>query len=282
MTARFASPRTAGFSLIEMAIVLAIIGFVLGGMLLTLSAQVSQRNIDETQVRLRQARDALIGFAIANGRLPCPASAPPPASPSSNGMESVSGGTCTNFYNGFLPAVTLGFQPVSSSGYALDAWGNPIRYAVVQKITGCVDSTTGLPASPAISPFIASSPNPTLKTYGVSCQPNDLVICQGGLYDSYISATSCGSPPAPATNSVTKQNTVVAIVFSTGKDYTSMTSGNTDEQINLKNAPYGSYATFVSHPPAPVGASGGEFDDQLEWIPVGLLYGRMTAAGVLP
>ncbi|HZV25088.1 MAG TPA: type II secretion system protein [Acidothermaceae bacterium] len=274
--------RTAGFSLIEMALVLAIIGFVLGGMMLTLSAQVTQHNIDETQNRLKQARDALLGFAIANGRLPCPASAPPPASPSSNGMESVSGGTCTNFYNGFLPAVTLGLQPVNSAGYAVDAWGNPIRYAVVQKVAGCVNSTTGAPETPTISPFIATSPNPTLKTYGVSCQPNDLVICQGGPYDGYITASSCGTPPAPATDSVTNQNTVVAIVFSTGKDYAAMTSGNTDEQINLKLAPYGSYSTFISHPPAPTGSSGGEFDDQFEWIPIGLLYGRMTAAGVLP
>ena len=27
---------------------------------------------------------------------------------------------------------------------------------------------------------------------------------------------------------------------------------------------------------------GGEFDDLVLWIPVGLLYGRMIAAGVLP
>ena len=34
---------------------------------------------------------------------------------------------------GFLPAVTLGFSPVDSNGYAVDSWGstqNRIRYAV--------------------------------------------------------------------------------------------------------------------------------------------------------
>ena len=41
-------------------------------------------------------------------------------------------------------------------------------------------------------------------------------------------------------------------------------------------------ALFVSRAPDPPSAAGGEFDDQMVWIPVGLLYGRMVAAGVLP
>ena len=41
-------------------------------------------------------------------------------------------------------------------------------------------------------------------------------------------------------------------------------------------------ALFVSRVPDPPGAPGGEYDDLLVWIPVGLLYGRMVAAGVLP
>ncbi|HVB49235.1 MAG TPA: type II secretion system protein [Burkholderiales bacterium] len=248
--------HSTGFSLIEMALVLAIIGFVLGGMMLTLSAQVTQHNIGETQNRLKQARDALIGFAIANGRLPCPATA------TSNGVESPAGGTaCTSPYNGYLPAVTLGFQPVDSSGYAVDAWNNRIRYAVAQKVTGCAGPTYTFTSSV------------DLKANGVSCLPYDLVICQSAT------GTLPGATP-PSCNtaaSVTNPKTVVAIVFSTGKDFATPSAGNTDEQANLDGN-----ALFVSHPPAPTGAPGGEFDDQFEWIPIGLLYGRMTAAGVLP
>jgi prepilin-type N-terminal cleavage/methylation domain-containing protein len=260
MRAPHSGARRAGFSLIEMSLVLAIIGFVLGGMLLTLSAQVTQHNIDQTQARLRQARDALIGFAIASGRLPCPASS------TSNGVESPSGGgPCTNPYNGFLPAVTLGFEPVNSNGYAVDGWGNPIRYAVAQTMTLCTGATSPPPFTSAAN----------LKANGVSCQPSDLLICKSS---SGISASSCGA----AGNAVTNQDTIVAVVLSTGKDYATMTSGDTDEQVNLKTGSYGGYPVFISHPPAPQGATGGEFDDQLEWLPVGLLYGRMTAAGVLP
>jgi hypothetical protein len=39
---------------------------------------------------------------------------------------------------------------------------------------------------------------------------------------------------------------------------------------------------FVSHPPAPASAAGGEFDDSMVWIPVGLLYSRLISAGLLP
>src|ERR1035437_4340677 len=121
---------THGFTLVELAIVLVIVALILGTGLTLLSAQQEQRRIEDTNARLSDAREALIGFAIANGRLPCPASA------TSNGVESyvgvVGGSSCTNFYNGFLPAATLGLTPADSQGYAINAWSNRIRYAVTQ------------------------------------------------------------------------------------------------------------------------------------------------------
>jgi prepilin-type N-terminal cleavage/methylation domain-containing protein len=39
----------AGFTLVEMAIVLVIVGLLLGGLLMPLSAQIEQRRIGETQ-----------------------------------------------------------------------------------------------------------------------------------------------------------------------------------------------------------------------------------------
>jgi hypothetical protein len=75
---------------------------------------------------------------------------------------------------------------------------------------------------------------------------------------------------------VTNQQTVVAIVFSTGKNGARGASG-ASEARNLDGN-----GLFVSRPPEPATAAGGEFDDLVAWIPVGLLYGRMVAAGVLP
>ncbi len=107
-----------GFTLVEMAIVLVIIGLLLAGLLMPLSAQVDQRKISETQRAMDEIRDALTGFAVANGRLPCPAIS------TVNGQEDLTGGVCTGGKRvGFIPWATLGVSK-------LDAWGHIFRYSV--------------------------------------------------------------------------------------------------------------------------------------------------------
>ena len=79
-----------------------------------------------------------------------------------------------------------------------------------------------------------------------------------------------------AGQSVTNQNTVVAVVLSVGKNGALGTGGaNEAENQDGDNV-------FVYRTPDPSSAPGGEYDDLTAWIPVGLLYGRMTAAGMLP
>jgi prepilin-type N-terminal cleavage/methylation domain-containing protein len=107
---RLVKNRARGFTLTELAVVFLIVGLLMGGAIMTLSAQMEQRTYEETQRRLQAARDALLAFALVNGRLPCP------AAPNANGDESPAGGACTNWYNGFLPARTLGFQPTDAQG----------------------------------------------------------------------------------------------------------------------------------------------------------------------
>ena len=120
---RLLPPR--GFTLIELAVVIAIVGLLLGSLMVPLATRVQARQIGETHRILRDAREALYGFAIANGRLPCPASS------MSSGLESpVGGGVCTNPHDGFLPAATLGIMPTDAEGFAIDSWGNRICYAV--------------------------------------------------------------------------------------------------------------------------------------------------------
>src|SRR6185295_584121 len=83
-----------GFTLIEMAVAVFVIALLLGSILVPLTTQVEQRKISDTQRLLDETREALIGFAAANGRLPRPAVS------SSNGAERAVCGTdanCTGF-----------------------------------------------------------------------------------------------------------------------------------------------------------------------------------------
>ena len=92
-----------------------------------------------------------------------------------------------------------------------------------------------------------------------------------------VSPPSCGTWAAAGdARAVTNQNTVVAVIFSTGKN-TIPATGGVDEAENVDND-----GVFVWHEPRATGAPGGEYDDQLVWIPASLLYARMIAAGVLP
>ncbi len=247
-----------GFTLTELAVVFTIISLLLAAAMYTLSAQTEQRNFEETRARLEAARDLVLAFALVNGRLPCPASTTAGATA---GFEApAGGGTCTapGPYGGWLPARSIGFQVTDAAGNAVDAWGNAIRYAVSATAPTCVTAP--------VTPHYTSTAN--LRANGISCQPNDLVVCQSA---TGITATSCNTA-VPVTN----QNTLVAIIFSTGPNGAAGSAG-IDEAANLNGD-----RVFVWHTPAPVGAANGAFDDQMTWITVGELYGKLIAAGLLP
>jgi prepilin-type N-terminal cleavage/methylation domain-containing protein len=106
-----------GFTLVELTIVLVIVALLLGGMMLPLSAQIEQRHYDETRRQLNEARDALIGFALVNGRLPRPATS------LADGLENPAGCGSEAACTGFIPWNTLGLKKT-------DAWDKMIRYSV--------------------------------------------------------------------------------------------------------------------------------------------------------
>ena len=62
-----------GFSLIEIAIVLVVIGLLLSGGLLAISPVVQQSKVNETKAKMARIDAAIQTYVIANGCLPCPA-----------------------------------------------------------------------------------------------------------------------------------------------------------------------------------------------------------------
>jgi len=235
--------------------VLMIVGLLLGGMLVPLSAQMDQRNVTDTRKQLDEIQQALIGFAIVNGRLPCP------ASPTSNGVESfvsggASGGYCSNFNNGFVPAATLGITSTvdnqGNTGFAVDSWGNRIRYAVTSSNGYAFTETNGM------------------STVGMSSLAPNLIVCSTA---SGATSSSCASGP-PST-ALTSSPGVPVVIYSTGKNGASGGASGDEAENPNPNSPDND-RVFVSHDFTPT------FDDLVVWISPNILFNRMVAAGKLP
>ncbi|ATE58676.1 type II secretion system protein [Thauera sinica] len=111
--------RAAGFTLAELAVVLVILALLTGSMLVPLGARMEARDRQRTADMLRDIEQALTGFAIVHGRLPCPSTEPDPASPR-YGLEDAA--PCSTAVEGRLPWRTLGMP-------AHDAWGTPRSHA---------------------------------------------------------------------------------------------------------------------------------------------------------
>lgn len=107
-----------GFTLVELAVVLVIIGLTLTMFLGPLTAQREIRARAETTKILAQSKQALMGYTVINGYLPCPDVSVP-----LDGNESRNGdGSCVSS-GGVIPWKTLGISGV-------DAWDRYLRYHV--------------------------------------------------------------------------------------------------------------------------------------------------------
>jgi prepilin-type N-terminal cleavage/methylation domain-containing protein len=257
-----------GFTLLELAITLAIVGVLAGAVLVPFVTQVAQRNIVATEKTLEQVKESLLGYATATGRLPCPASA------TSNGAEvfavggNIGNGNCASFV-GFLPAVTLGFTPVDSQGYAVDGWGtaqNRIRYAVAnQTVTG--------PSGAVTNPFTRTNGMRTASAAALAGTPL-LFVCASGTA-SADPLVHCGPGAVGSGGSLVLTANAPIVVWSAGAN--AATGGTSvDEAQNNFTAD----RIFVSHPQTSL--AGAEFDDIVTWVSTGNLVSRMVLGGQLP
>ena len=243
---KFCIQRSVGFTLVEMAIVLVILGFVLGALLMPFQAQREQIFLAQTNATLETAKQALLGFAQQQGRLPCPATA------ISNGAElPLGGGACTQQV-GFLPAATLGIEPTDAQGFALDGWNNRIRYAVTQFNT----------AGGAVTPDFTTSNE--MANIGIANLVPNIRVC----------ATSVAANCTAAINLI---NNAVVVIYSIGATG-AQAVGGADETENL-NAVGNIDTVFVSHDST--STAGAEFDHRVTWISPYVLYNAMIQAGQL-
>jgi len=249
-----------GFTLVEMALVLLIMGLLLGGGLTVLTTQLEQRRISDTQRLLDEAREALIGFAVANGRLPCPAAGNVATGVAGAGMESTATILgCTGGQTGVLPWATLGVSQA-------DAWGWRFTYRVPAQFSRTVDATRALTL--ANFPGCVAATLPTVTPPARAA----FALCSAG--DNNVCPSSAGCPAAAVASAVP------AVVVSHGRlgagafnDAGALiaASADPDEASNSDGN-----QNFVSHTPTQA------FDDIVTWIAPSILFNRMVQAGKLP
>ena len=259
-----------GFTLLEMAIVIFIIGLLTAGLIGPVQVQLEARERHKTLDYLSQASEALYGYALTQRRLPCPdTDGDGMANPPYTGAN----GDCTK-ETGFLPWAELGVAPA-------DAWGNRLTYSVREK-------QFTWPAQNAA----CDGNSATLPEFDLCSQGNISITTRGDK------AATAGTVESKFTYPAATADNVAAVLVSHGRNgYGAMgadgdlrgvvPAANVDEKENADDD-----NAFVTR-----GYSGVqqdcadnedessplcEFDDLVMPISRALLNARMVAAGQLP
>ena len=274
-----------GFTLIEIAVVLVLIGLLLGSFIGSVTQRIETSQRVNTKQQLEDIKTALLGFVSVHGRLPCPAET------GSAGEESpVGGGVCSiNQSHGFVPGKTLGIDGAyNRDNLLIDVWGSPIRYSVT---TSNSNAFTKAPEPDGIKGIWN---NVLHVEYPLD---PDLIICdRNSSSGSNCIAPPLPPPPLPPINKLTE--TAPFVVLSLGQDggnFVTNLAPNSDQGENAgefavpvnvagENLAYtvGANRVFVSKSYSSAGSTAGQFDDLIVWESPYIIYSHMMEAGKLP
>lgn len=276
--------KNCGFSLIEMAVVMLIMGTLLSGLLVALTQTSNNTRITTAKTQMLKIEEALYAFAQAHGRLPCPAIS------TSSGYESPNDGTgdCTQTH-GFIPGASLSlYSRLNDDGLMLDPWSNPYRYSVssykvdvgnpnASTYGQFVDSADAngeyaFTSSTALSALFGDDPtvNITATDDGENAADHTLTICDA--YDCTGDVYSRTSP---------------AVVLSMGPNWANMiddcgVTTNTDEVENAGAITDGDYCITNTNTFVDAEYNEENFDDIIIWLSPYILFSRLIDAQQLP
>jgi prepilin-type N-terminal cleavage/methylation domain-containing protein len=292
-----------GFTLVELAVALTIVALVIGGLAVPLSKRLAEQQYADTQATLDKAVEALVGFAVLNGRLPCPdIDTAAVAGDDRDGAEdanlAVGATTCAagaGLYVsssdpstlsgaswGNLPWQTLGLTAPNNA----DAWNNRLRYAVFTALA------------------LAGPSNPTpLKTSLGAATMLDIRCGNPVNLPPNVGATGTPAPgctPTPAANPYQISNNAVFVVYSLGANgygatpitglipkafpplNTSDQAANFPEQAGTLKTTLVLRRQFVTRARTDSTSNSGEYDDLLTFMSSNTLAAKLLNAGVYP
>lgn len=262
-----------GFTLLELTVVLVIVILLFGGLLTPLSQKLEQEDRQRTGDYLQEVRESIVGFALINGRLPCPdcpdgsvgTCAGVAAANRNDGIGDMSGAA------GDMVCVTsVGNVPwVDLQVDEFDAWNRHVTYAVTEVFADETDGADGCDTT----------------TVGISFE-----LCAQGDIDIYAAYAAPGSYGTP-----TVAEDVIAVLVSHGSD------GYEPEQSDIQVENYDrnpvnpetgnnildeytgtdySSDVFIMRDYQSEGSDA--FDDMVIWLSPNILMHRMVISGQLP
>ncbi len=264
--------REQGFSLIEMAVVLLIMGLLLGGLLAPLSTRNQIERSTKNQEDMQAIRAALIGYAVRHGRLPCPDT--DIASPDGLENNTTPGLSCDQAVGiNASPSlaqqrrVVSGLLPYSDLGVgAFDSSGNRYLYTVSLTYADWAgDSALTGYDDPTPFPELTSTSNPPPSGACAKARPDlaprpTFTVCSKGGIRVLETAGDDNS---------LLYDDLPFMVVSAGFD--ANPAGSPNQQENLDGD-----RTFVLRP------QNSDFDDTLMWVPAAVLGLALVEAGQLP
>lgn len=158
-----------GFTLVELAVVITIIGVLIAAGTAAVRAQIDVAKNNATKTRLETAKQAITSYISRNKHLPCPAVPTLTQTALGYGMEAANPGVCTSVpviagstVRGILPWRSLGMTDADGK----DGWGRMFTYQVTRTATG-------------------------LTAVNVSAMTGSINVYSG------VPTTNCPLPPAP-------------------------------------------------------------------------------------
>jgi prepilin-type N-terminal cleavage/methylation domain-containing protein len=266
-----------GFTLLEIAIVMVIIGILTGGGISLMKMLTERKARNATVDYLQQVRTALISYAAGNGRLPW-------ADSDNDGSEN------SSISSGTLPYLTLQLAPA-------DAYKRTLRYEVnanlsVNRSASCSALKSGLSVRPMVVDADGATAAFNVAAVLVSAGPMD-ADSNGNVFDALAAGTHQGNnisgtpnylrhPPVAAFDDLTTYiggnelfthlceyldlavnnhsgATVYVYDVNQGNDIGSVPDGNSGAyrvisatRVELRSAAAGGGSVVASTPPTPI------------------------------